>query len=1045
MRSYAEWILRRRFMVIAMTLLVTVAAISQARNLKVIIDPNTMLPQSHPYVIATNTVERIFGSKYVIVVGITPKEGDVFQPEVLARVQRITSALLETPDVVKENLLSLSARRAKNIMGNEEGLEVRPMMAQVPRTPEQMDALRRALESNPVYRNAIISNDNRTTTVLVEFRNGPGGFRSMMDKINPIVDRERDAAVDIALGGLPVFLSRIEIFSERMAYLVPLATLLVGLIHFEAFRTIQGLVLPLVTALLAVAWGLGAMGLAGIPLDVFNATTPILILAVAAGHAVQLLKRYYEEYHRVRDTTNLSPAEANREAVVRSLAHIGLVMITAGSIAALGFFSLMVFEIRTVRTFGMFTGIGILSALILEMTFTPAIRSLLPAPGARELRLEGKNRIWDRIAAALARWITGPRHWRNLAVFLLVLAVSLAGMQRVVVDNSTKSYFSEEFQFRKDDRELNGRLGGTNTLYLLVEGAGEDAIKDPKTLQAMEATQRFLESQPYVGKTISIADFIKRMNQSLHGDDPAYFSIPDSRELISQYLLLYSISGEPGDFDSYVDYGYQTASITVYLKTDSSAYLQELIGRINAQSIPLFGKDVKIGIGGSVPQGSALNEVMVRSKILNIAQIGAVVLIISSLVFRSLLAGILVLTPLLLAVMVNFGLMGWSGILLNISNSLSSAMAVGIGADYAIYLIFRLREELARGVDETDAIHNVLNTAGKASMFVASAVAGGYGMLLFSFGFYIHIWLAILIATAMLVSVCTALTLIPALIMRFRPRFVFNRANLKLQSAPAAIVLVLMAFLFPGMAWSEESAVSIMEKNFMVSKVVDSVSEATFTLVNKSGQERVRKTFGTTKLEANGIDNMRMTRFISPPDIKGTVSLLVEHSEKDDDIWIYLPGLKKVRRLVSSNKKDSFVGTDFSYGDVIGHKVGEWEHKLIKEEEVDGKPCHVIESTPKSEAIKSSSGYSKRLSWVRKDNYVTIKGEMWDEAGQLIKSSTFKDVQLVDPDRVKWQPMRLEALNVQTGHRTVILLDKFKVNQQVGDDYFTTRYMEREP
>jgi predicted RND superfamily exporter protein/outer membrane lipoprotein-sorting protein len=1046
MRSYAEWILRRRVMVIALTLLVTAFALSQAKNLKVIIDPNTMLPQSHPYVIATNTVERIFGSKYVIVVGITPKQGDVFQPEVLVKVQRITSALLETPDVVKENLLSLSARRAKNIMGNEEGLEVRPMMAQVPRTPEQMESLRQALQANPVYRNAIISNDNRTTTVLVEFRNGPGGFRSMMDKINPIVDRERDASVDIALGGLPVFLSRIEIFSERMAYLVPLATLLVGLIHFEAFRTIQGLVLPLVTALLAVAWGLGAMGFAGIPLDVFNATTPILILAVAAGHAVQLLKRYYEEYHRVRDTTDLSPSEANKEAVVQSLSHIGLVMITAGTIAALGFFSLMVFEIRTVRTFGMFTGIGIISALILEMTFTPAIRSMLPAPGEKELRLEGKNRIWDRIAGALARWITGPRHWMNLAVFLLVLAVAFAGMQRVVVDNSTKSYFSEDFQFRKDDNELNNRLGGTNTLYLLIEGADEDAIKDPKILQAMESTQRFLESQPFIGKTISIADFIKRMNQALHGDDPAYFSIPESRELISQYLLLYSISGEPGDFDTYVDYGYKTASITVYLKTDSSAYLQELIGKINAKAIPLFGSDVKIGIGGSVPQGSALNEVMVRSKIFNIAQIGAVVLVISSLVFRSLLAGFLVLTPLLLAVLVNFGLMGWTGILLNISNSLSSAMAVGIGADYAIYLIYRLREELARGVDEATSVRNVLNTAGKASMFVASAVAGGYGMLLFSFGFYMHIWLAILIATAMLVSVFTALTLIPSLIMRFRPGFIFKQASVKLQPAPAvAGLLVLMALLTPGLACADETAISIMEKNFMVSKVVDSVSDATFTLINKSGQERVRKTFGTTKLEANGIDNMRMTRFVSPPDIKGTVSLLVEHSEKDDDIWIYLPGLKKVRRLVSSNKKDSFVGTDFSYGDVIGHKVMEWEHKLVKEEEVDGKPCYVIESLPKNETIKSSSGYSKRLGWIRKDNFVTIKGEMWDEAGQLIKTSAFKDVQLVDPDKAKWQPMRLETTNVQTGHHTIIQLDKFKVNQKVADDYFTTRYMEREP
>ena len=115
-------------------------------------------------------------------------------------------------------------------------------------------------------------------------------------------------------------------------------------------------------------------------MDVFNASTPILILAVASGHAVQLLKRFYEEYYRLRKTTVLTAKEANHQAVIDSLVHVGPVMITAGLIASLGFFSLIIFEISTVKTFGIFTGIGILSALILEMTFTPAVRSLLTPP-----------------------------------------------------------------------------------------------------------------------------------------------------------------------------------------------------------------------------------------------------------------------------------------------------------------------------------------------------------------------------------------------------------------------------------------------------------------------------------------------------------------------------------------------------------------------------------------------------------------------------------------------------------------------------------------
>ena len=236
----------------------------------------------------------------------------------------------------------------------------------------------------------------------------------------------------------------------------------------------------------------------------------------------------------------------------------------------------------------------------------------------------------------------------------------------------------------------------------------------------------------------------------------------------------------------------------------------------------------------------------------------------------------------------------------------------------------------------------------------------------------------------------------------------------------------------------------IVKKSLMVNKVLDSTAEATFTLTNKSGQARVRKTYGVSKLQANGVDNMRMTRFLSPADVKGTVSLLVEHSAGDDDIWIYLPALKKVRRLISSNKRDSFVGTDFSYGDVIGHKTDEWNHTLLREETMDGALCYVIEALPKNDAVRSNSGYGKRVTWIRKDNFFAIKGEMDDETGQPYKTFHMTDVQEVDAPRRKWQAMQLQANNLQTGHQTVIHFENYKVNQKVRDDFFTTRYMEKE-
>lgn len=1050
MRRYAEWVIKYRFIVIVLALLVTGGLAFQIKNLRVVIDPNTNLPQTHSYVQTTNRVEKLFGSKNVVIIGITPKTGDIYRPEVLAKVQRITAALMETSDVLRDNMLSLTARRAKNIIGTPEGMEIRPLMENLPESPAESEALRRAVYANPVYFNAIVSKDDKTASIIAEYKDPKTGYQGIIGEVQAIVDKERDDSVEISMGGWPVFGAQLEQFSQRMAFLFPIAVLITGLIHYEAFRTIQGLVLPLVTALLAVIWGVGVMGASGIPMDAFNASTPILILAVAAGHAVQILKRYYEEYHRFRTKAKLTPHEANEAAVVESVSRIGAVMLTAGLVAALGFFSLFVFKLTVIRTFGIFTGIGILSALILEMTFIPALRSLLPPPKEREQRREQEERIWDKITGAIADAVVGPGRKWIFAGFALLVVVWTIGAFRVTVDNSNKSYFFKSLPFQEEDRRLNERLGGTNTLYLLVEGKKEDSLKDPKVLRAIEATQRFVEGQPHVGKTVSIADFVKKMNQAMHGDDPAFYTIPESGDLISQYLLLYSMSGEPGDFDSYVDYGYRSANIWVFLKSDSSARLQALLGKLETFLPKTFGDEVQVKIGGGAPVAAAMNEVMVQGKILNIFQIGGVIFLITSIVFRSFVAGLFVLVPLSLAVLGNFGLMGLTGIRLNIATSVISAMAVGIGADYAIYLIYRFREELGRGLNEEIAIRTALATAGKAVLFVSSAIAGGYGVLLLSWGFYIHIWFGLLTSVAMLVSSLSALIFLPSLILTFRPRFIFGGEGRGALHAPEiASVLLLTASLAgifsPAAGWSADfTAERIMEKNFVASKVTDSVSDATFTLINKDGQERVRKTFGTTKLQPNGIDNMRMVRFTSPPDIKGTVTLLVEHSDKDDDIWVYLPALKKVRRLVSSNKKDSFVGTDFSYGDVIGYKVAEWEHRLLPDETIDGHACYVIESTPKSDTVKGNSGYSKRKTWIAKESFVALQGEIWDLSGQPLKTFAAADVKAVDPARGRWQPMRLEAKNTQTGHKTVIRFEGFKANQGVKDEFFTTRYMESE-
>lgn len=240
-----------------------------------------------------------------------------------------------------------------------------------------------------------------------------------------------------------------------------------------------------------------------------------------------------------------------------------------------------------------------------------------------------------------------------------------------------------------------------------------------------------------------------------------------------------------------------------------------------------------------------------------------------------------------------------------------------------------------------------------------------------------------------------------------------------------------------------ETPLQLMEKADRTAKVADARIEMTMTLSNADGEQRVRKLVSMTKLKPDGINNMRVLRFQAPADIKGTVTLLIEQSGQDDDMWIYLPALKKTRRLVSDNKRDSFVGSDLTFGDIIGHKPSDWNHALMREEVLDGRAAYVIESLPKDETVKSNTGYAKRVTWVDKENYTALKSDYWDESGAPLKTVHVSDVRTADA-KGHWQFMHLEAENSQSGHKTILHFDSYKADQNLGTDIFTPNYLEKD-
>ena len=1057
MKPFIQWVVRHKLAVLVMVGLITALLGSQIRNLRIVIDPVAMLPKAHPNVVGTHLAEALFGSKYVIVVGVSAADGGTaLRPEVIDAVTRLTQSLPAVAGVKRHTLQSVTAEKAKSITGTNGEMQVQPLLTK-PVTSQSLQQLGNRVKENPIYEGTLLSSDQAVTALSFSVDIGPKGFREVVDAVLAITDREKTAQVNINVSGTPVFFATVERFAQRMAFLFPIALVLIGFIHFEAFRTLQGMLLPLFTAVLAVVWSIGFMGWLSVPLDAFNATTPILILAVAAGHAVQILKRYYEEYDRVRQVCpDDPPAVANDKAIIESLTRIGPVMLAAGFVAAAGFFSLISFEIATIRTFGIITGLGVLCALVIELTLIPALRSCLRPPPARATPVgEQTQKRWDRFSNRLVNLVLASPN--RLAVgFLLLAAISASGVFYLNRENSTKSYFGESVPVRAQDRFLNSKLAGTNTLYVIFQGNKVDRMKDPEVLRLVQNTQRFIETLPDVGKTVSIVDALRQMNKAMSDDSTLADGLPANQDLISQYLLLYSISGQPDDFDAYVDYDYKNLNLVVWTKNDSSRYAEMIVQSIRNYVEPKLPTGVTIQIGGSVPQTSALSETLVRGKLLNIAQMIGVVFVAGLLIFRSVTASIYLVLPLIFAVLVNFGVMGLFRIPLNTPNSVSSAMGIGIGADYAIYLLYRLREELASGGSFEDALRRTLRSAGKAVVYVATAVAGGYSVLLLSFNFYVHIWFGVLIVLSMIVSAVTALLLIPALLTLhvphcFRPATALRTKPLLFGAARKSMWVIGLASFFAMSASpikqahaQGRDAQEIMDKSYLVTRFDSSLSNATFTLINAAGQERVRKTYGATKRLSDGLLNRRVVRFLSPSDVRNTTSLLIETAKGEDEIWIYLPALKKSRRLASNNKKGSFFGTDLSYGDVVGHKPDAWQHRWLKTEAFDGQACDVVESLPRNSAIAEESGYSKRISWVARQNQYALKVEMSDLGGAPLKTVISSDLKLVDAARGKWQAMKLVAKNAQTGHATMIVIDQFEANKTVAEDVFSQRYLERE-
>src|SRR5260370_18732934 len=278
MTTWINLMIRFRYWVMAAVRAVTVGLMSQIGHLQIIVSSDNMVPQSNHYIKTGNEIEAIFGHKYTIAIAVTATQGTIYQTAILEKVKRITARIANDPLVIKSSVTGLRARKVKGIEGNAEGMIVTALMDKVPHDQASIDALKKAVASNPVYDDLLVSKDQKTTLIVADVKDTGKGMSVIDEAVRAAVDPERDTSVDISLGVQPIALAQLEKFSARMGFFLPLALLIIGLIHYEAFRTFQALLLPLVTTIIALIWSLSFLAVLKQPMDVFNATTPILIM-----------------------------------------------------------------------------------------------------------------------------------------------------------------------------------------------------------------------------------------------------------------------------------------------------------------------------------------------------------------------------------------------------------------------------------------------------------------------------------------------------------------------------------------------------------------------------------------------------------------------------------------------------------------------------------------------------------------------------------------------------------------------------------------------
>ena len=744
---------------------------------------------------------RVFGSDEVGVVGVLAD--DVYTPEVLRTIARLTERLgaIEGVDEV------LSLTNAVDPIADV--IDPPRLVERIPTEPADLDALRAVLADRPIYLKNLVAEDGTAAAINLFFADLDDDAARRVDaSVTAVLDAERRAGPErLYYTGLPRFkVYAAQALAGDLRLFLPLTLAAVVVVLFACFRSWRGVVLCGLTVGLSLVWTLGAMVLAGRSLSLGSIALPPLLLVLGTVYSLHLVAEYADV---------AAQGGTPRDVVLETLRRTGPpIVITAGT-TMLGFLSLAVSPLPSIRDMGVFSSLGILVALLLSLTFVPALLTRLRLPAGKGWTAgRGVAGVLHAAGRLAIRW-----RWSVIAVCAALGVAAVWHLFSVRADSDFQDFFRPGDPVRVATDAINEHLVGSMAFYVVIDGEEKDVMKRWDTLRRVKDLQQYVDGLPGVEKTVSFVDYCELLDRGAQagrgglpvgpggqGSEAPPAGPPTTfwQEPSQLRAVLQLVAGSPTSFRSVVSPDFSRTNILVRTSLSGSGAISALADRIRTYADARFPSDLRVHPTGNLILLTRTTDDIVTGQIRSLSLAAGVIFVIMSAMFLSARVGLIAMLPNLFPILVFFGLMGVSGVPLNLGTSIVAAVALGLAVDNTVHLMTRLSREVHAAPDQETALLRTLGSVGKHSLYASVILFLGFVTLAGSTFVPIQQF-GLLSAATMAVSFAADVLLLPALLATTRIITLWDVLYLKLGRDPQKTIP-----LFAGLRPIQAKIVTLM-------------------------------------------------------------------------------------------------------------------------------------------------------------------------------------------------------------------------------------------